>query len=587
MNVASTTISLRQGTQLAVRLLKLLAPNLTFVAKGLLLQAGVQLVALVVPLLSRELYDSAYPAQDYSLMRVVVLGVAIVSITGSIMTALRSYYNQVVSARLNYSVGLQFFDRILRLRTDFLDLRLTGEVLSRTQDLQRATGLVVGILQNIIVNGTMLAIAPVLLILINWRLAILSLASIPVTTFISLVLGKPGRKLAKKAAEQVALHSAFSFEMISNHRTIRSLSAEDQVLDRAAEFATRANRAQLEQAGLLGLTTSISTIVTTLGSSVMSWYAWTLILDGQLSIGGFVAFSAYVGYLTGPVTQLAGIIDSMQQGSVALGRFFEYFDAPAELPRSNHPAVGSRQQSSSGVAIRFEDVSFGYTPSSLVFGEASFSIKEGEVVAFVGPSGAGKSSIARLIVGLYPPSRGRIFIDGELSTASTVVELRRRMGVVWQENSLFSGTIRENLMLGQPEAKDACLLEQLRIAQLDQYVRSLDNGLDSPVAEAGSSLSSGQRQRLCIARALGKHRNLLVLDEATANLDAGTEADLLSTLIHAQVGKTIVLITHRASVASIASRVYFVNRGNVTGGEPHGSLMQSNPQYARHWGEDR
>lgn len=299
------------------------------------------------------------------------------------------------------------------------------------------------------------------------------------------------------------------------------------------------------------------------------WYAWSLILGDEMTIGGFVAFTAYVGYLTGPMGRIAGLFSSIQQASISISRMFEYLDTSVEQDptASYEPAPAIRTVLGGPISLR--GVTCEYEPGRRVLDALDVVIPEGEVTAIVGASGAGKSTLLRLIPRLVEPSSGTVSIGSNDVRAISLSDLRRQVAVVWQEPFLVRGTLRENLLLGEASADPGRLDEVLHICQLDEMACQLPGGLDSPIAEWGASLSGGQRQRVALGRALMRDTRILLLDESMANIDAASEDIVLRKLLAFCRGRTVVLVTHRLSAAVRANRVCVMEHGRmVAAGEP-------------------
>jgi ABC-type multidrug transport system fused ATPase/permease subunit len=321
--------------------------------------------------------------------------------------------------------------------------------------------------------------------------------------------------------------------------------------------------------------------------ALFTWFGWTLILRGELTLGAYIAFTAYQGYLVGPLNQFASLFVSLQQTAVTFGRAFEYLDEPTEqdpaIAFAAPPPIRHRLHG----ALELKGVSFGYTPATPVLHEIDLGISAGDVLAVVGPSGAGKSSLFRLLCRMEDPDAGTIHADGIPLTTLSLPDLRRQVAVVWQEVALTRGTIRDNLTLGAESPGEAAVEDVVRACRLEELIAGLPDGYETPVAEWGASLSGGQRQRIAIARALLRDTPILLLDEATSNLDVETEAAVIRALFARVPRRTLVFATHRLATAELADRIAVLDQGRLVGLGTHAELLNECPLYRDLHGQRR
>lgn len=572
-------LSAREGLRLAWRLFVLVRPYWPKLWKSIWMGFVIACIGLLAPLLTKMLVDDVYPSGDIGLMQALVLGTFLATAARTFAGGLRSVYTAVVAQRLSADLGVGYLERLMRLPTTFFDGRPVGEIISRGGDLQRGLGFVTGAFQTMLMSGLQVLVLPPVLLMLEWRLTLLVLVLTPATALVSLAGGRVLRRLSRSVAEKGADNSAITMELVQNARIIKSLAAEHEVLEglrtRTHELRERQAKVTVWSSTLtvgMGLTRALSALC-------VSWFAWTLILAGNLSLGGFLAFSMYLGLLAAPMEGLVSLTVGLQEAAVSLSRFFEYFDAEPEEPADQR----ARRDPPTTVhgRLTFESVSFAYDSGREVLSDVSVDLAGGRMHAIVGPSGAGKSSLVRLILRMYEPARGVIRLDGVPIADYPRQWLRRQIGVVWQENGLFRGTVRDNVRLGAT-ATDAQVLAALRAAKLDALLARLTAGLDTQISELGASLSGGERQRLAIARALVRNPSILVLDEATANLDPETERGLLEELALLE-GVTVIFITHRLASASVASTVHVLKDGVLRGGQSHRELLESDVEYRRMW----
>jgi ABC-type multidrug transport system fused ATPase/permease subunit len=321
--------------------------------------------------------------------------------------------------------------------------------------------------------------------------------------------------------------------------------------------------------------------VRALGTALYTWYAWRLILVQEMTLGDYIAFSAYIGYLYNPISQITGLFADFQQSAVSLGRMFEYLDLPTEQdPALSYVPPQPVKHVLKG-DIRLHDLTFGYTPEKPVLRGVNLHFPTGMTTAVVGHSGVGKSSILRLLTRMEEPNEGQVYFDGIPASTIAINDLRRQVSVVWQEFSLMKGTIWDNLTLGSENPTRAEVDDAVRVCRLEPLIRDLPEGYETPVGEWGSTLSGGQRQRLSLARALIRGAPVLLLDEATSNVDMATESEILRDLFGRLHGKTVVFVTHRVATAAMADQIIVLERGIVAGSGTHAELLQTNDTYRR------
>jgi ABC-type bacteriocin/lantibiotic exporter with double-glycine peptidase domain len=572
---------LREAFQQSLRLMRLIRSYWTPLIKGMALGLVLGLFGMATPYLSKLLIDEVYPSRDLTLMQLLVAGILVLAVAQAVMGAIRSYFTSYTTAHLANATSLLFFNHLQHLRTRFFDEHRVGEIMSRFGDVRTSLNSVARVFETVFVNGVYLVLVPPFLFLLQWKLAIVSLITIPVTVIITTTSSRLLRRFWKKSAEAYAELGAFQVEVLSHIRTLKALSLEHQLYNRASGQIQGALQMQLKAGGWSQVFGTLNAVVRALGTAVFTWYAWTLIIHNEMTLGDYIAFTAYMGYLYNPLQQITGLFSDFQQMAVNLGRMFEYLDAPVEQdPAGAYLPPGPVARVIEG-DLRLRDVSFGYSPEKRVLHDVNLHFPRGTITSVVGPSGAGKSSLLRLVTRMEEPDSGRLFVDGSAMTAMSLSDLRRQVSVVWQEFALMQGTVWENLTLGTPDATRAQVDDAVRLCRLDGLLASLPNGYDTNVAEWGATLSGGQRQRMAIARALVRDTPVLLLDEATSNVDMQTETEILRDLFARVEGKTVVYVTHRVQTATLADQICVIEAGRVMGVGTHADLMRDCDSYRR------
>lgn len=570
---------LREAFQQFMRLLRLIRSYWGPLMKGIVLGLVLGLFGMITPYLSKLLIDEVYPTRNLTLMEVLVMGILVVTVAQSVMSAIRSYYTTYTTSHLANATSLLFFNHLQHLRTRFFDEHRVGEIISRFADVRNSLNSVSRVFETLFVNGVYLVLVPPFLFLLQWKLAIVSLITVPLTVIITTLSARLLRRFWKKSAEAYAELGAFQVEVLSHIRTLKAMALEHAVYEKARDQIQAALQVQLKAGGWSQVFGALASIVRALGTAVFTWYAWDLIVRGEMTLGDYVAFTAYMGYLYNPLQQITSLFSDFQQTAVNLGRMFEYLDQPLEQDPSNAYTPPPTVQHAIEGDLRLRDVSFGYSAEKRVLHDVTLHFPRGQITAVVGPSGAGKSSLLRLVTRMEEPDSGQVFMDGTPLTTISLPDLRRQVSVVWQEFALMQGTIWENLTLGSATPSRSRVDDAVRLCRLDALVADLPNGYETNVAEWGATLSGGQRQRMAIARALIRDTPVLLLDEATSNVDMQTETEILRDLFGRLEGKTVIFVTHRVQTAALADQICVIEAGRVVGTGTHAELIRDCETY--------
>lgn len=570
---------LKESFRYFKRFLLLVKPYWGKIIKGLSLGAVIGIIGMITPFLTKLLFDKVFPSEDVSLMHVLVVSILGVSIVSVVIGSLQGYYSQVINTHLSNSTSLMFFNHLQHLKIRFFDEHRVGEVMSRFGDVGKSLQSVNNVFQTIFVNGIYLFIVPPFLFLLHWKLAIVSLISLPVTVIIISISGKFLRKYWKKSAEAFAELNAFQVETLSNIRLIKSMVLERYVLKKTKEQIEGAVNIQLK-AGALGQVIGLMNgFVRTLNTALFTWLGWSYILAKEMTLGDYMAFTAYIGYLYNPLSQIVNLFSDFQQTSVSLNRMYEYLDSDveqnSEMVYDHTPSIVNKIHGT----IEIKNVNFSYNSEKKVLNEVCFKIKEGTVNAILGPSGSGKTTLLRLLLGMETLTEGSILYDGRNLSLFSLYELRKQIAVVWQEFSIIKGTIWNNLVLGLDQVDKKEVEKVIGLCKLDEMINSLSEGYQTEVSEWGSTLSGGQRQRISIARALLRNSPILILDEATSNIDINTEAELLKNVFEYMKEKTILFVTHRMTCTHMADQICILEAGRVSALGSHEELLNKSDSY--------
>lgn len=557
------------------RLLVLLRPYWGSLARSVLLGLVIGLVAMAPPYLSKLLIDEVYPSRDGTLMQVLIVSLLVLAVTVAAMDGIRGYFQTHVSARLTNATSLLFFNHVQHLRPRFFEQRQVGEMMARFGDVRMAISSVSRGMGTVFVQGAYLVLVPPFLFLLEWRLALVVMAFAPLTIGVTFLSGRMMRTYYKRMAEAYADLRGYQVEVMSQMRALKVLSIEHLIFDRARNESDAALEHELHAGVVAEGFSFLTAMVAALGTAALTWYGWTLILRQEMTLGSYIAFMAYVGFFSQPLMRVSQMFATMQQSGVSLARMFEYLDEPAEQdPVSAYQEPAPVRHRLSG-RVELRDVAFGYTADEPVLRDINLVLEPGELTAVVGKSGTGKSSLLRLICRFEEPVEGSLLYDGVSGGEISLKDVRRQIAVVWQDASLFRGTIWENLTLGAPSPGRRVVDDIVGLCRLDELLAKLPKGYDTPVAEWGASLSGGQRQRIAVARALIRDTPILLMDEATSNIDQQTEGAILKDLFAYRANRTTVFVTHRVVTVSAADKICVMREGRIVGLGAHESLLES------------
>jgi ABC-type multidrug transport system fused ATPase/permease subunit/pSer/pThr/pTyr-binding forkhead associated (FHA) protein len=537
---------------------------------------------MIFPFAVKHLFDVAIPSGDFSQV-LGVIGLLGGAFAISLVAGLRqSYLSAYVSSAVIREIRTSMFGRLQSLTTGWFGRQQQGDVVSRM--VSDVAALESGLSETVregFFQMLSLVVAAIVLMILNPLLGGIVLVGAPLVGIVYKQMSGGARKRSLEVQEQMGTLVSVASENFGAQQVVKAFSLEGRERGRFRRACDRLFSAQLRLqlfGGLFGL--SVTTIVTALRLIVLGLGAW-LILEGDLTVGGLVAFLGLMGEVLSPVTVLTGIGQEIQAATGALERVNEVLEAIPEVDDTPEATPLSPLQHE----IRLDKIGFSYSPERRTLDGIDAVITAGSRVAFVGPTGAGKSSVLQLLMRFADPGEGGVLFDGRDLRTATLSSLRDQLGVVFQESFLFDASIRENIALGKPNATDAEVKAAARAAELHDYIEDLPRGYDTMVGERGGRLSGGQRQRLAIARALIRDPRVLILDEATSALDPRTERLIADTLARVGEGRTTVAVTHRLNSITGYDRIFVIVAGKLVEQGTHDELVRFGGVYAGLWAE--
>jgi ATP-binding cassette subfamily B protein len=561
------------------RFLRLLPGHSPVLAEAFCCALLLTLLGVSTSYFIQHLVDSVLVRNDERLLNALGLGMVLIVLFRTLFGMLRQYLLAHVGCKVDLALIAGYTRHILSLPLPFFEMRRVGEILSRVNDAGKVREAISGATTTAVVDGALVVFLLAVLWLYDVPLALVATAFIPLLVASVVIHHPSSRRRSREAMEHAAHFSAHQVENVSGVETVKAFGVEQ---DRAEEGEARLVRLVQSLFALqkLGISTGAAgTCVTALAGITILWYGGYRTMDGALTIGQLMFFYSLMVSLLDPLERLASVNLKIQDALVAVDRLYQIMDLERE------PLREDRKLSFTGVrqVIELRQVSFQYGSRAPVLEELNLRIPAGQTVAVIGESGSGKSTLLKLLMGFYAPTEGSILIDGVDLRDFALDSLRSQLGLVAQDPFIFTGTLRDNIALGRPEATLAEVIEAARAAGLEEFIATLPERYETIIGERGANLSGGQRQRLAIARALLRRPQVLIFDEATSHLDTATERAIQDNLKTALAGKTVLLVAHRLSTIKGSDLIYVLQKGRIVEEGTHRQLLARQGWYADLW----
>lgn len=528
---------------------------------------------LLIPLFTGNLVDN-FSLKNLNFL--YILSFILIFIGNAVFSGLGLYMLNKIGSKVIYDIRSLLWKHMINLEISFFDKNESGQLMSRLTDDTQVINFFISMKLPNLVPAVLSVLGSILILFImDWKMTLVIFLIIPLYIAIILPLGKMMQKVAVKTQTETAIFSGLLGRVLNEIRLVKISNTQNKELNKANRNLKSIYFLSLQQGKISAIIQPISSILMLLTVGVILGFGGMRVSSGEMSAGTLVAMIFYIFQLSMPLMNLSTLVTDYKRAVGASHRIYEILNEPIEKSESKHinmPINGK---------IVFNNVSFSYK-NNWVLHEINAIFNKNEVTAIVGPSGSGKTTIFNLIEKLYPLKHGDILYNDKSIVDYSLYEWREKIGYVMQNNSMMNGTIRENIEYGSPEKiSDDKIIKSAKLANCHDFISKLEYGYDTEIGERGLKLSGGQKQRIDIARSFVKNPDILLLDEATANLDSESEEKIQSSLEYLMNNRTTIVIAHRLSTIKKADKIYFLDQGKITGSGTHNFLLNNHDKYKK------
>ena len=546
------------------------------IGEVLLITLALNLLGLAAPLFFQNVVDKVLVHNTLATLQVLAIGFVAVSVWEVVFGWLRTRLFSETSQKLDVELGARLFRHLLGLPLSYFENRRVGDTVTRVRQLEQIREFLTNASLTVLVDPAFTIVFLVAMWIYSPTLFWVSAATIPAYVVISLVVTGPLRRRLDDKFERGAANNALLVESVSGMQTVKAAAVEPQWQERWERQLAGYSAANQRVINLGNTGSQAVQLVSKLSMAAILFFGAREVISGALTVGGLVAFNMFAQRVSGPVIRMAQLWQDFQQVRLSIARLGDVLNTPVEPGAGSRTALPAMKGN-----VRFENVRFRYgVDGPWTIEDISFEVPPGGTLGIAGSSGSGKSTLTKLLQRLYTPAAGRVLLDGVDISQIDPAWLRRQIGVVLQENLLFSRTVRENIALADPAMPLERVMAAAQLSGAHEFILGLPQGYDTMIEERGANLSGGQRQRIAIARALVTQPRLLIFDEATSALDAESEEIVQRNLKAMARGRTVIIIAHRLSAIRQCDRIMTLERGRIVEFGTHEELLRLNGRYA-------
>ena len=561
------------------RYIDLLLPQKKLFIYAIISSVLITILGIVSSIFNRALMDEVLPYGLQSLLVTLILVFSVVGLTSTLISTVRQWILIYLSIKVDIPLMLGYFGHVYKLPMKFFATRKTGEITTRYSDAGTIKSVLTSIALSVVMDVVMAIGTGVILFRMNSTLFGISLFSTMLSLLLVIIFKQPYKRINEETMQQSAILNSQMIESLRGIETIKCNASEDRELENLEREYIKSLKISLRSSRISTGQSLISSLISTILGMVTTYVGIMQVLNGQMTLGGYMAFSTLSSYFTSPISDLIGMQMSIQEASISMKRLTEIMDYESEQKEDQEYTEMEQIDGD----IEFKDVTFRYGNRSPALNHVSFTIPKGKKVALVGSSGSGKSTITKLLLKYYEPESGEIDVNGVNLEEYSNQSVRRAISYVPQNIELFSKTIYDNIRISRPEATLDEVKAAAKKADAYEFIRKLPLQFHTFLEEAGNGLSGGEKQRIALARAFLKDSNLYILDESTSNLDFGTENIIFDMIYNQLADRSMLIVAHRLSTVRDCDLILVMDHGEIVERGTHDELLAKQGRYYDLW----